>query len=181
MRTILSNGNTTSPRSFKSLSVDNDRCMRIVHRYTTCSSSKHKDSETETLTRLRHATDQLAFAIEGSDWVEASADAAFLERHATERPPRAQFSVIAGRNACTHVEQALLDVHHLLAAITTVENVNSTKAQQLLQEQQNARTLVLEQVAVAKQLVSKGYQCVKQLRSDVATAEQRLARLKKES
>lgn len=174
MQTFRSIRNATNPRSIYSPNVK--KCTRIMHRYTTtCSSTtKHKDDKKDTtLTQLRRATDRLAFAIEGTDWVEASANTAFLERHASERPPRAHFSIIAGRNACTLVEQALLDVHHLLAATTPTENPNDTS------QHQDGQTALCDEVVTAKQLVDKGYHCVKQLRTDVATAEQRLVQLKR--
>lgn len=178
LQTFRSIRNATNPRSIHSSNVK--KCTRITHRYTTtCSStttttSKHKDDKKDTaLTQLRRATDKLAFAIEGTDWVEASANTAFLERHATERPPRAHFSIIAGRNACTLVEQALLEVHHLLAATTPIAIPNDTP------QHQDGHSALCEEVTTAKQLVDKGYQCVKQLRTDVATAEQRLLQLKR--
>lgn len=38
-------------------------------------------------------------AVDGCDWVEASAEVAYLEREVTDRPPRAHFTEHAARNA----------------------------------------------------------------------------------
>lgn len=58
---------------------------------------------------LRRAVEDLQMAIEGYDWVEASADAAYLECDATQRGPRAKFKLDAARTACGHLERALSD------------------------------------------------------------------------
>lgn len=38
-------------------------------------------------------------AVDGCNWVEASAEVAYLEREVTDRPPRAHFTENAARNA----------------------------------------------------------------------------------
>lgn len=142
---------------------------RMFLGYTTKRSfSKAVDEREDVNARLREATDRLSFAIDGADWVRASADTAFLERDPSDRPPRVHFSVIAGRDACNLIDRALLDVHHLLA--------QASHSSATMPARRPPASSLDDPVRCAEQLLGQGYQRVKQLRSDVAVNERLLER-----
>lgn len=63
------------------------------------STSTPSTSRADAASQLKTVINALDMAVDGCDWVEQSAEVAYLEREVTDRPPRAQFTENAARNA----------------------------------------------------------------------------------
>lgn len=106
---------------------------------------------------LRRTVEGLKMAIEGYDWVDASADAAYLECDATQRGPRAQFKLDAVHAACAQLERALSDAGNALDG-----------------DMSGGTALSLDNRIFIARLMSEGHSRLHRLQSNAKVVEQRL-------